>query len=62
MRSLLSYQGREFLVKSVLTTMPTHFCTMFKVPKWTITVIDKFRSSFLWRGNDLDHLKGGIAW
>jgi hypothetical protein len=55
----MSYPGRENLVKSVLTAMPTHFCIVFKMPKWIVSGIDKFRRSFLWRGKELDHVKGG---
>jgi hypothetical protein len=43
-RNFLTYPGRELLVKSVLSAMPTHFITIFKPPKWTISGIDKYRS------------------
>jgi hypothetical protein len=46
-RNFLTYLGREMLIKSVLTTMPTFFLTIFKMPKWGFARIDKFRMSFL---------------
>jgi hypothetical protein len=46
-KNFLTYPGRELLVKTVLTTMPTYFITVFKPAKWLIAGIDKFRRSFL---------------
>jgi hypothetical protein len=45
-------------VKTVLTAMRTHFLTMFKMPQWAISGVDKFRRSFLWKGSDLELVKG----
>jgi hypothetical protein len=42
-RNLLSYPGRELLVKTVLTTMSIHFLTAHKLPKWAAKDIDRFR-------------------
>jgi hypothetical protein len=58
-RNFLTYPGRETLVKSVLSTMPTFFLTVFKMPKWGFARIDRFRRSFLWRGKDQENIKGG---
>jgi hypothetical protein len=58
-KNFMTYSGRELLVKSVLSTMLTHFITVLKRPKWFIAGVDKFRRSFLWRGKDLDQVKGG---
>jgi hypothetical protein len=58
-RGFFSYPGRELLVKSILSAMPTHFITVFKMPKWTIYGIEKFRRSFLWGGTDLEKYKRG---
>jgi hypothetical protein len=51
-KKLFDIPGRELLVKSVLSSMPTHFLTMFKMPKWAICGIKKFRMSFLWKGKE----------
>lgn len=58
-KNFLTYLGRELLVKSVLSAMPTFFLTVFKMPKWAFTQIDRFRWSFLWKGQDPDNVKGG---
>jgi hypothetical protein len=39
--------------------MPTFFLIVFKMKKWAIAKIDKYRRAFLWRGNDVDNVKGG---
>jgi hypothetical protein len=46
-RRFFSYPGRELPVKSVLSTLPTHFLTIFKMPKKIADDIDKYRRSFL---------------
>jgi hypothetical protein len=58
-RGLLTYPGRELLVKSVLSVMPTFFLTIFKMKKWAFFRMDKYRRAFLWRGHDVDNVKGG---
>jgi hypothetical protein len=45
-KGLLSYTRRESLVKSVLSSMPIYFLTLFKMSKWAIARIDKFRRGF----------------
>jgi hypothetical protein len=37
--------------------MPTHFITVFKMPKWAIGGIDKLRRSFLWRDTNPDNVR-----
>jgi hypothetical protein len=39
--------------------MLTHLVTIYKMPKWAIKGIDRFRRSFLWKGEDPDHVNGG---
>jgi hypothetical protein len=39
-RKLLSYPGRKLLVKTVLSSMLTHFLTVYKLPKWVAHEID----------------------
>jgi hypothetical protein len=46
-RSFFTYPGKELLVKSVLSALPTYFFTIFKMPKWGISKIDKYRKGFL---------------
>lgn len=58
-RRFFSYPGRELLVNTVLTAMPTYLMTIFKLPKWSIYRVDMYRRSILWRGVDPDNVKGG---
>jgi hypothetical protein len=39
--------------------MPTYFLIVFKMPKWGFARIDRFRRSFLWRGQDPKNVRGG---
>jgi hypothetical protein len=57
--NFFSYPGREMLVKSVLSALPTYFLSMHKMPKWGFSKIDRIRRSFFWRGEDPDKVKGG---
>jgi hypothetical protein len=58
-KDLLSYPGREILVKFVLYAIPTYFLTIFKMRKWAIASIDKFRRGFLWKGQEVNNVSGG---
>lgn len=57
-RDFMTYPRRELLVKTVLTAMPTYFMTVFKLSKWEIMQIDRYRRSFLWKGTDPDNVRG----
>jgi hypothetical protein len=46
-KNLLTYPQREMLVKTVLSALPTFFLTVFKMPKWGFSEIDRFPRSFL---------------
>jgi hypothetical protein len=64
-KNLLTYPRRKLLVKTVLSVMPTFFLAVFKMSKWALAQIDRFRRSFLWKGQDPEHVGGrggGIAW
>jgi hypothetical protein len=58
-RGLMSYPGRELLVKTVLLFMPTYFLTFHKLLAWAAKDIDRYRRSLLWRGEDPDRVSGG---
>jgi hypothetical protein len=58
-RSLLTYPGRELLVKTILSAVPTFFLTLFKLPKWGASKIERFRRNFLWKGMDPENINGG---
>jgi hypothetical protein len=46
-RKLLAYLGRETLVKSMMSAMPTFFLAVFKMPRWASAKVDWFRRGFL---------------
>jgi hypothetical protein len=46
-RNVFSYPGRELLVNSVLSTIPTFYLAVFKMSKWAHAKLDRFRRSFL---------------
>jgi hypothetical protein len=58
-RNFLSYLGRELLMKMVLSAIPTFYMIVFKMSKKGINFIDRFRRGFLWKGEDLENVKGG---
>jgi hypothetical protein len=61
-RDFLSYPSRELLMKVVLSSMPTHFLSVFKLSQWAIKNIDRFRRSFFWRGKTPIKSLEVIAW
>jgi hypothetical protein len=58
-KRFMSYPGRELLVKTILSSIPVHFLIVFKLDKWILRGIDRFRRGFLWKGKDLDKIKEG---
>jgi hypothetical protein len=58
-RGLMTYPGTEVMVKSVLSAIPTFFLTIFRITKSAYSKIDRFRGSFLWKGQDMDNIGGG---
>jgi hypothetical protein len=64
-KRFFSYPGRELLVKSVLSAMPTYFLTVHRMPTWGFSKIDRFHRTFLWRGEDPYKIKGShclVSW
>ncbi|WVZ77668.1 LOW QUALITY PROTEIN: hypothetical protein U9M48_025509, partial [Paspalum notatum var. saurae] len=49
---LLDKAGRLTLVNSVLSAIPIHFLTVFRLTNWAFKKMDKIRRSFLWRGTE----------
>lgn len=47
----LSIAGRLVLINAVLSSIPTYFMSVFKLPVWVINEIDKTRRKFLWKKN-----------
>lgn len=55
----LSIAGRLILINAVLSSIPTYFMSIFKLPEWVIQEIDKIRRNFLWKNVNED--KRGMA-
>jgi hypothetical protein len=53
------FPGHELLIKTALTAIPTNFLTVYKSSIWAIQDIDRFRRSFMWRGDELDKVHHG---
>ncbi len=51
--SLLSRAGRLVLLNSVLSSIPTFFCSALRLPVWAVKAIDKIRCGFFWKGSRL---------
>jgi hypothetical protein len=46
-RNFLAYPGREILINSILSVLPTYFLTVFKMPKWGLNMIERYMRGFL---------------
>ncbi len=49
----LSRGGRLVLLNSVISGIPSYFCSAFRLPTWVSCYIDKIRRGFFWRGKNL---------
>ena len=59
---LLSYAGRVTLIKSVLMSMQTFWCSHFVLPKRVCLNIEKIIRKFLWSGNEMNPNRASVAW
>lgn len=46
----LSLRGRIVLLNSVLSAVPLYQASVYRIPRWVIAQINKFRKKFLWGG------------
>ncbi|XP_026450731.1 uncharacterized protein LOC113350837 [Papaver somniferum] len=51
-RKFINQVGTFFMVRSVLSTMPSHHMSVFKLPETTIKEMDKVQRFFWWRKED----------
>ena len=58
----LSYAGRLQLNLSVLYSIQQYWCSMFIIPKYTISKIEQIFSSFLWAGKLGSTHRAKIRW
>jgi hypothetical protein len=57
-RGLMSYPGREMLIKSVLSAMPIYFLSILRCPNG---ILEKLISTggVLWKGHDYENIREG---
>ena len=58
----LSYAGRLQLIASVLYSIQLYWCSLFIIPKYTISKIEQLFGSFLWYGNSGSARRAEIKW
>ncbi len=52
---LLSRGGRLALLNSVLSGIPTYFCSAFLLPAWVSKAVDRVRWGFFWKGKKINN-------
>lgn len=50
-KSLSFFKGRIMLIKAMLSVLPLHYMSLFKMPDATIDRLDRIRRNFLWEGD-----------
>lgn len=58
----LSFGGRLTLVKSVLSSLPLYYFSLFKAPSKVIEKLESIRRNFLWGGDENKKKIHWIAW
>ena len=61
-RAFLSKGGRLTLIESVLSTIPTYFLSLFRIPFGVIKEMEKIMRDFLWKGADGDGGDHLVSW
>ncbi|XP_028101367.1 uncharacterized protein LOC114300710 [Camellia sinensis] len=61
-RKLLSYGGRLTLIKSVLSSLPIYYLSLFKVLVGVAKQIDKIQARFLWGGSKVKKKLHMVKW
>ena len=61
-RRFLSFAGRLTLIKSVLSSLPVYYLSLFKIPEGIAKEIEKLQASFLWGGAELKRKVHLVSW
>ncbi|XP_028102574.1 uncharacterized protein LOC114301812 [Camellia sinensis] len=61
-RRFLSFASRMTMIKSVLSSLPTYYLSLFKMPEGVAKEIDKIQSRFLWGGDALRRKIHLVKW
>ncbi|XP_073263045.1 uncharacterized protein [Populus alba] len=60
--NFLSMAGRLCLIKSVLSSLPLFYMSVFAMPKGVTKAISSLTRSFLWKGSSTSHGLFKVAW
>ncbi|KAJ0469888.1 putative reverse transcriptase zinc-binding domain-containing protein [Helianthus annuus] len=58
----LSYGGRITLLKSVLSSLPTYFFSLYKAPSLVLNDLERLRRVFFWGGSEVESKMSWMAW
>ncbi|KAJ0918826.1 putative RNA-directed DNA polymerase [Helianthus annuus] len=58
----LSYGGRITLIKSVLSSLPTYYFSLYRAPAQVIKNLESIRRTFFWGGTEDKSKANWIAW
>ncbi|XP_028114698.1 uncharacterized protein LOC114312635 [Camellia sinensis] len=61
-KKLLSFGGRLTLIKTVLSSLPVYYLTIFKVPVGVAKQLDKIQAKFLWGGSEIKKKLHMVKW
>lgn len=61
-RRFLSFAGRLTLIKAVLSSLPTYYLSLFRMPSGVAKDIAKIQAAFLWGGSDLRRKIHLVKW
>uniref|UniRef100_A0A2N9IL45 Reverse transcriptase zinc-binding domain-containing protein n=1 Tax=Fagus sylvatica TaxID=28930 RepID=A0A2N9IL45_FAGSY len=61
-RLYLSKGGRLTLLKSTLSSLPTHYLSLFTIPVSVAKSLEKFQRNFLWDGSGEDSKHSLVRW
>ena len=58
----ISKGGRLTLIRSVLSSLPIYYLSLFRMPQKVCARLDRFQRQFLWGGSDLDKKVSLVSW
>ena len=58
----LSYAGHLQLINSVIVSITNFWCSVFRLPKRCLEIIESMCSAFLWLGSPHTNTKAKVAW
>ena len=61
-RAFLSKRGRLTLIEAVLSTVPTYYLSLFRLPSGVSDKLEQIMRNFLWKGVDGDGGDHLVSW